>query len=38
VAPGFSRWYPDQGLTATQYEQRYEEWKKLLSEKFVRTN
>jgi iron(III) transport system substrate-binding protein len=38
VAPGFSRWYPDQGMTATQYEQRYEEWKKLLSEKFVRTN
>jgi iron(III) transport system substrate-binding protein len=36
--PGFPRWYPDVGLTAAQYEQKNEEWKKLLTEKFVRSN
>jgi iron(III) transport system substrate-binding protein len=36
VDPGFPRWYPDSGLTATQYEDKYESWKKLMNESFVR--
>jgi iron(III) transport system substrate-binding protein len=34
--PGFPRWYPDHGMTAAQYEQKNEEWKKLMNDKFVR--
>jgi iron(III) transport system substrate-binding protein len=33
--PGFPRWYPDQGMTADQYEQSYETWKKRMTESFV---
>jgi iron(III) transport system substrate-binding protein len=33
--PGFARWYPDEGLTADQYEQSYETWKKRMTESFV---
>ncbi len=33
--PGFARWYPDQGMTADQYEQSYETWKKRMTESFV---
>jgi iron(III) transport system substrate-binding protein len=33
--PGFPRWYPDQGLSADQYEQSYETWKKRMNESFV---
>jgi iron(III) transport system substrate-binding protein len=35
--PGFPRWYPDAGKTATQYEQQYEQWKKLFTDSFGRT-
>jgi iron(III) transport system substrate-binding protein len=33
--PGFPRWYPDQGMTAEQYEQNYETWKRRMTESFV---
>ncbi len=36
VDPGFKRWYPDQGLTAAQYEEKYSNWQKLMNESFVR--
>ncbi len=38
VDPGFPRWYPDNGMTAAQYEQKNEEWKKLMTERFGRAN
>ena len=34
--PGFPRWYPDHGMTAAQYEQKNEEWKRLLTERLGR--
>ncbi len=36
VDPGFPRWYPGEGLTGSQYEERFERWKKRMTETFVR--
>ena len=34
--PGFRRWYPGAGTTATQYEALFDAWKKVFDESFVR--
>jgi iron(III) transport system substrate-binding protein len=33
--PGFPRWYPDEGMTADQFEQSYEGWQKRMTSTFV---
>ena len=31
-APGFKRWYPEEGLTTSQYDQAMDKWQKIVSD------